>query len=976
MDRRHAQARATPLAPLARGAVLSVTIEGWHERIEARVRAPETLSWVADASSLYTALVEQVHRFRGSVTGFHDGALTCWFDLDRGTRAYACALHLHNAMTRVPDAASGDHSTPALGLRIAIAHGNAYRFLAGDPDVRVFDVLAGDLLDRLTVAEQMATNTRLVVDAYVFGALDERVTAAAWHPSPPALTTADIDDSRVLYDETPDRFAIVALSSDALADSSDDASSAVDDPAPWPDRDASAHEPPASGEIHSAVLLSVAFTGLRYETDPASPEKLDACVRWLQGIVHEDDGVVVQVAASGANTHVQAVFCGGREADTDDPTIERALSAAALIVSLTDEMAFVDSVHVGLERGTIALGDIGGPGRRSRMAVCAQFATAMRLMARAQPRQILTSERIASAGEAWFLFEPLGHISRHDRDDRLAVFEYRGRKPTRPMPSAPSAPSAPSEHTDDDVEPPRVERRARRRDRIVGRADESAITREVLDQAHARAARGEVAHTRGAVIVEGVAGIGKSRLIGDLLDHARPKADPALSIFIARADQAAQATPYHAWRSVFAHLFDITRVSDADEIRKRVRERLPESARPLAPLLRAVLDVDWSPMPDSPDSDPRLYGDERAATVPRYLARVFRDLGWPGPTARPMLLVIEDAHWLDDASWALLELVKSTDRPLLLALTTRPVDTGHSSYRRLLEHPETRHMTLGPMTAADTRELVRRWLVVDELPDAVGALVQRTTGGHPLFAEQFANGLRDAGLIRTEGTVCVTEKPIDAIEHPSTLDALIADRVALLSPLERLTLDVASVLGRQFAFATLADVFPDVEAREQLPICLHHLARADLIRQERPMPRARYAFKHALIRDRVYRAIADERRISLHRAAVAWYAQSDIESTPSSAGLLAYHAAALDMTHDGAGVRDGRTAASEAMATARALSRISRRALEDGAVREARARAHTGLMQLERQPDTPDRQSLASELRAHRDAADSLIGRE
>ena len=166
------------------------------------------------------------------------------------------------------------------------------------------------------------------------------------------------------------------------------------------------------------------------------------------------------------------------------------------------------------------------------------------------------------------------------------------------------------------------------------------------------------------LLIEGEAGIGKSRLLDELVAQA---AGQPVRTLVGAADAIRTTTPYHAWRGVFEALFDLTEVSEPKIRRTRVLEWLrgrPDLER-LAPLLGDVLPLD---LPQD-ELIGQLQGQVRADNTRRLLVGALQ----AASRQQPLLIVVEDAHWCDSASWALARLVAQQIPTALLVLALRPL---------------------------------------------------------------------------------------------------------------------------------------------------------------------------------------------------------------------------------------------------------------------------------------------------------------
>jgi tetratricopeptide (TPR) repeat protein len=415
---------------------------------------------------------------------------------------------------------------------------------------------------------------------------------------------------------------------------------------------------------------------------------------------------------------------------------------------------------------------------------------------------------------------------------------------------------------------------------MLGRVDERAALAERLR------ALGE--QMGGLVIVDGEPGIGKSRLLADLVELARAR---GLRNLTGAGDAIEQGTPYHAWRLPFTQLMGLAGL-DVEERRRRVLAYMqadPEIAR-LAPLLNSVVPLD---LPDN-ELTAQLVGEVRADNTRDLLVQLLQAAASePADAASPLLLVLDDAHWFDSASWALTRRVVATVRPLLLVLATRPLtEPLPEDYRRLRQEPATECLHLEPLGLDDTLSLVCNRLGVRRLPERVAALIEERAQGNPFFSEELAYALRDSGLIRiVDGTCTIASGAGDlsATSFPDTMQGVVAARIDRLPPRQELVLKVASVIGRLFAFHLLRDIHPIEADRDVLRGFLDELYRQDFTVLETPAPDLAYLFKHVVTQDVAYSLLLSAQRRQLHRAVAEWYEQTQAEDLASLYPLLAYH---------------------------------------------------------------------------------------
>jgi class 3 adenylate cyclase/tetratricopeptide (TPR) repeat protein len=471
---------------------------------------------------------------------------------------------------------------------------------------------------------------------------------------------------------------------------------------------------------------------------------------------------------------------------------------------------------------------------------------------------------------------------------------------------------------------------------IVGRVAEQATLAERL---HALL-RGDPG---GVLLIEGEAGMGKSTLIEQLGQLA---ASLHVAVLLGAGDATEQSTPYYAWRGVFGRLLGIDAAGSAEARRARALQRLGPDEAALAPLLNAVLPLD---LPETATTT-TLDGPRRAEATRDLLLRL---LGRAAARA-PTLLLLEDAHWFDSASWALALAVSQRVRPLLMALALRPLsDDARDAATAPLEYAQLRaiaraRLRLDMLAPAEVFALVCRRLGVAALPEPVADLIREKAQGHPFFSEELAYALRDAGLIGVVDGVCVIapEADLAALSFPETVQGAIISRIDRLTSTQQLTLKVASVIGRVFPVRTLQAVYPVATDAGRLGDDLTALARLDITPQEAPEPELAYIFKHAITQDVVYNLMLFAQRRQLHRSVAEWY-----ESTFGSAEFSVMSAELLSgpTQHSALSAQHSALAPfypllahhwSKAGVAARAinyLEKAGRNALAISAAREARA---------------------------------------
>jgi class 3 adenylate cyclase/tetratricopeptide (TPR) repeat protein len=355
----------------------------------------------------------------------------------------------------------------------------------------------------------------------------------------------------------------------------------------------------------------------------------------------------------------------------------------------------------------------------------------------------------------------------------------------------------------------------------------------------------------GAVTVTGTAGAGKSRLVHEALARAQA------GHLVLRAEPYRVATPYRPWRDAMRGALGVER-ADGAAMARQLRARVAALDPSVLPMLPLVGDVTHIPVPPTDEVD-AIAGPFRqtrtAEVVEALLAAIYQT---------PLVLVVEDAHGVDEATSLLLDrlAIDATPRhPWLVVSVRRPESGGFvpSAGERIALHP---------LLVAEARRLAELVTSAAPLrPHDIERMVAQA-GGNPLFLEEILRMARDTGTI-------------DAL--PRSLEAVVGVQIDALAPMARRLLRYAAVLGGSFR----PDIFDQVVAAEGL--------RADAATREaleeffEPSSDDRLRFRHEVVRDVAYESLPYGRRRDLHRSAAQILTRAARDSPETVADLLAVH---------------------------------------------------------------------------------------
>jgi predicted ATPase len=309
---------------------------------------------------------------------------------------------------------------------------------------------------------------------------------------------------------------------------------------------------------------------------------------------------------------------------------------------------------------------------------------------------------------------------------------------------------------------------------------------------------------------------------------------------------------------------------------------------------------------------------------------------------QPVVMVFEDAHWIDPTSRELLDLAIERVRslPVLLIVTFRPEFqppwTGQ---------PQVTMLALNRLDRRDRTVLVGQLAGGKALPNEVVAQIVERTDGVPLFVEELTKSVLESGLLREESDRYVVDRTLPPFAIPTTLHASLLARLDRLASV-RLVAQIGAAIGREFPYALLRAV--SRLPADELQAALGRLVASELVSQRGAPPDAVYAFKHALVQDAAHGSLLRSSRQQLHAQIAEALETQSPELMGSQPELFAQHYAEAGLVEKSVacwGKAGHRSAARSAMV-------------------EAAAQFQKGLDQLALLPDTPERQRQELEFRS------------
>lgn len=810
-----------------RGAILFADIHGFTALADRMARqtnaGAERLTQILNQT--FGELVSIVIEHGGDVVSFAgDAMLAVWpdddGDLGRAVRLAAqCGLAIQE---RVNDRETVD------GLRVAL------RLAIGAGDLRA--VWLGGLNGRWTfavVGEPLAQIVQIAADAEPGRVV---LSTAAWR----LVSDFAEGDVRVTWARLTRLTARVALRRLARPPLADSALHALRGFLPSPVL--ASIELGEGAWVAELRRVTVVFVNLPDLDHTTGLTQAQALLRKLQEVLFRYEGSIDKLSVDDKGISLVAAFGLPPLAHEDDPG--RAVRAAIRIQQHLRELGV--RVAIGITTGRAYCGAVGGEERREYTMIGDVVNVAARLMqSAAAAGGILVDGATAQGDDHRCDFTALPPLTLKGKSAPIEVF--------RPDPDS------------------RTSGENRILGPIVGRDVERALLAERL--------RALQDGDGSVLLIEGEAGIGKSRLVFEALELAAQSGIPAL---IGSGDAIERSTPYFAWRAPFGQLLGAEGRRDLAAVRHEINltlEAWPEVAR-RAPLLNAVVPID---LPEN-DLTQHMAGQVRADNTHALLVHILQQR----VANEPLLVVIEDVHWLDAASWELLRVLSRDVTRVMFLLAGRPLEGP----RPIALSANVTRVVLEAMGAKDVLELVSRRLGVDRLPEPLARLIREKAEGHPFFSEELAYALRDAGLIDVVDGECRLRSgggDLLDLSFGNTLEGVITSRIDRLPAPVQLTLKTASVVGRVFPVRILQEVHPLAATAGELDDQLALLERLDITPLETPEPSRAYVFKHIITQQVTYNLMLYAQRQQLHRAVAEWYERVHADDLSPYHPLLAYH---------------------------------------------------------------------------------------
>ena len=590
-------------------------------------------------------------------------------------------------------------------------------------------------------------------------------------------------------------------------------------------------------------------TELIRDLDPeAAQQLLDPAIHRMMDAVHRFEGTVNQVLGDG----IMALF--GAPIAHEDHALRACYAALAMQAALQDHTETVRRLHglelrvrVGLNAGEVVVRAIGNDLHMDYSAVGQTTHLAARMEQLATPGSIRLTAATLRLVEGLVQVTALGPIPVKGLPEPVEVFELLGASGIRRRLQAAAA---------------------RGLTRFVGRQRECDAIHQALERAGA-------SHGQ-AVALVGEAGVGKSRLVYEVVHSHHTQGWRVLE---SASVSYGKATPYFPVIDLLRRYCHVDDGDDARTMRAKVTGQvltLDEALQETLPALLALLDA----LPaDSPFArlDPPQRRQRTLDALKRVLLRESQ--------VQPLLLVFEDLHWIDTETQALLDsLVESLPTARLLLLVNYRPEYQHAWGSKTYYT----QLRLDPLPPASADEFLQALLGDDPRLEPLKRLLIARTEGNPFFLEESVRTLVETEVLVGQPGAYRLAKPLDSLQVPATVHAVLAARIDRLPAEEKRLLQTAAVIGTEVPFSLLQAIAELPE--DTLHGGLAHLQAAEFLYETRLFPEREYTFKHALTHEVAYSSLLQERRRVLHARIVEALEALAGDQLAEQVERLAHHA--------------------------------------------------------------------------------------
>jgi tetratricopeptide (TPR) repeat protein/ABC-type cobalamin/Fe3+-siderophores transport system ATPase subunit len=506
-------------------------------------------------------------------------------------------------------------------------------------------------------------------------------------------------------------------------------------------------------------------------------------------------------------------------------------------------------MRIGLNSGLVVVGSIGDDLRMDYTADGDTANLASRLEGLAEPDSVLVSSSTYKRARNFFKFNPLGKVKIKGKEMPQKIYELvdTAADINRQIFSS-----------------------------MVGRWKELAL----LEYRVAQLIQGE-----GSIVnIMGEAGIGKSRLILEL-----SKRDTSRQTVILQGKSISMGRNL-SFHPIIAMLKHWSHIDDEDsstrmlvKLETKIQPLCGENTDEIMAFVATLMGVRLTPRYEA-----RVRGIEGEA-LQKLILKNMKVLLGKASEKNPLILIMEDLHWIDTSS---LDLLKSlfrlshTHRILFINVFRPNHKDIEERIREALDETPYLKIKLSPLDIENSEALIGNILNIKEFQHNLKEQIIQRSGGNPFFIEEVVRSFIDEGAILKKGGMFIASQKINSMVVPQTINDVLMARIDRLEEMDRDIVKIASVIGRTFFFKILAEIS---NSSEEIVDKLRYLKDIELIREGRKMGEIEYLFKHALVQETVYKSILRQKRKELHLRVAESTESIFKDKLHEFYGNLAYH---------------------------------------------------------------------------------------
>ena len=862
LDRRNSLANQQPLAEQLSGTVLFVDVSGYSRLTEKLMREAGRKvgaeAMTRQINIVFDQLIGEVHKFGGSIINFSGDALTCWFSDDDGERVVGCGLSMRAESIAFEQLQFTDEITASVQVKIVIVSGTVRRFLTGDRTIQQFDLIAGLPIRKMALGETLAEAGDLLI-----------ADLLANHPK--------LDLEIIEWRKTMGhRFAVIG---DANAEPV--VGQSVIDPRPdlseqdihqWvlrSIREKLRQSDTFVGEFRHAIALFIQFDGIDYDNDLEADTLLDSYIRSVQAILGAYQGNLIKVTIGDKGSYLLAVF--GAPLNTDEPS-GKAIAAAMQLRNFSRQMG-LDQIRIGIGQGWLLAGIFGNQQRRTYDVLGHDVNLANQMMQRAKFGEILVSHQVARETDTNFTFEQRYVDVKWSQEpvEAFNLLGYRSALATNPLLFG-------------------------RNIFVIGREAE-------LDQLH-NAWSATCQEGSGRIIhLSGVSGSGKSELLRYFVSLVTSDAICLTTV----CHSYTQHQPFSICGPLLHTVLGLppnrttSSIEEIDAQKQQLRTaiNLMNPAWNIDfPLLCQVVGLDVE--------DNEVTGGYDAQQRRKKLTSLLVGIILAASEKQPLLLAVDDVHWIDDDSKAVLsELQDKIPSRAILLIRVETLERPP-----VVEESDVTAIHLTGLTPNSLSDIVqhRYGLPASKL---LASLLFTYSDGNPFFVEELLFSLDEmSALTLTDQQVVLARNVFDQLHRTGCLRLVdgvwdldskamlrglniglaenIFDieraRLDRLSEEQRQVIEVACAAGQIIEFDLLVITFAGTLAKTELLNILAQLAERRLIHLL-STHNITYTFRHHIIRQVAYETLLTEYQRELHQRV----GEALAVLRPSAVAELAHH---------------------------------------------------------------------------------------